>query len=260
MSNENADLIRRAYQAYANGDLATMLRGGSASASAITQMAAHWQATTSTVRTGRWGSKRRIDLLGWPSSVRIDKAGCVDVTCSAVSFMSTSKLHERLCAPFTLRAASPPQAHQRLPAALAPQELQAAARVQAGQAMLGRHHPPQPRHVRPLAVEPRPGDQGDKSPVSREAHAGICGSRGVQLPPATRPWVPASGGLELFVAQEVPIISTAIRLSADEVGTNQRVPWAIRVLQASPLPLANRRSGTTALPSPNPRPTQAATR
>jgi hypothetical protein len=33
----------------------------------------------------------------------------------------------------------------------------------------------------------RPGDQGDKSPVSREAHAGICGSRGVQLPPATRP-------------------------------------------------------------------------
>jgi hypothetical protein len=71
---------------------------------------------------------------------------------------------------------------------------------------------------------------------------------------------PASGGLELFVAQEVPIISTAIRLSADEVGTNQRVPWVIRVLQASPLPLANRRSGTTALPSPNPRPTQAATR
>jgi len=33
----------------------------------------------------------------------------------------------------------------------------------------------------------RPGDQGDKPPVSREAHAGICGSRGVQLPPATRP-------------------------------------------------------------------------
>ncbi len=41
-----------------------------------------------------------------------------------------------------LRAASPPQAHQRLPAALAPQEIQAAARVQAGQAMLGRHHQP----------------------------------------------------------------------------------------------------------------------
>ncbi len=76
-----------------------------------------------------------------------------------------------------------PEAQQRLPAALAPQELQAAARVQAGQAMLGRHHPPCPRHVRALAVEPRPGDQGDKSPVSREAHAGICGSRGVQLPP-----------------------------------------------------------------------------
>jgi RNA-directed DNA polymerase len=28
----------------------------------------------------------------------------------------------------------------------------------------------------------RPGDQGDKSPVSREAHAGICGSRGMQPP------------------------------------------------------------------------------
>src|SRR5216683_519789 len=27
----------------------------------------------------------------------------------------------------------------------------------------------------------------DKSPVSREAHAGICESRGVRLPPATRP-------------------------------------------------------------------------
>jgi ketosteroid isomerase-like protein len=26
MSNENADLIRRAYQAYANGDLAAMLQ------------------------------------------------------------------------------------------------------------------------------------------------------------------------------------------------------------------------------------------
>jgi hypothetical protein len=36
----------------------------------------------------------------------------------------------------------PPQAQQRLPAALAPQEIQAAARVQAGQAMLGRQSPP----------------------------------------------------------------------------------------------------------------------
>jgi RNA-directed DNA polymerase len=54
-----------------------------------------------------------------------------------------------------LRAASPPQAHQRRPAALAPQEGQAAARVQAGQALLGRHHPPRSQHVCPLAVEPR---------------------------------------------------------------------------------------------------------
>ena len=33
-----------------------------------------------------------------------------------------------------------------------------------------------------------PGDQDDKSPVNREIHAGICNSRRVKLPPATRPW------------------------------------------------------------------------
>jgi len=31
------------------------------------------------------------------------KALCTDATCSAVSFTSTDKLHERLCAPFRLR-------------------------------------------------------------------------------------------------------------------------------------------------------------
>jgi hypothetical protein len=30
--------------------------------------------------------------------------------------------------------------------------------------------------------------------VNREVHAGICGSRRVKFPPATRPWAPASSG------------------------------------------------------------------
>ena len=33
-----------------------------------------------------------------------------------------------------------------------------------------------------------PGDQDDKSPVTGDCHAGICGSRRVKSPPATRPW------------------------------------------------------------------------
>ena len=33
---------------------------------------------------------------------------------------------------------------------------------------------------------PHPGDQDDKSPVTGDCHAGIRGSRGVKLPPATR--------------------------------------------------------------------------
>jgi len=33
-----------------------------------------------------------------------------------------------------------------------------------------------------------PGEQGYKSPVAGDCHAGICGSRRAKLPPATRPW------------------------------------------------------------------------
>jgi hypothetical protein len=50
---------------------------------------------TSTVRTERSGLRRRIHLPGWPSSERTRQAGCADVTCSTVSFTSTSELHER---------------------------------------------------------------------------------------------------------------------------------------------------------------------
>jgi hypothetical protein len=55
--------------------------------------------TTSTVRIVRWGLMRPIDLPGWPSSVGINRATCIDVTYLVVSFMSTTELHERLCAP-----------------------------------------------------------------------------------------------------------------------------------------------------------------
>src|SRR5206468_5594647 len=38
---------------------------------------------------------------------------------------------------------------------------------------------------------PHPGDQDDKSPVTGDCHAGIRGSRGVKLPPATRHATPS---------------------------------------------------------------------
>ena len=38
------------------------------------------------------------------------------------------------------------------------------------------------------------GDQEDKSPVTGDCHAGICGSPGVRFPRATRPtWLSVSG-------------------------------------------------------------------
>jgi hypothetical protein len=43
----------------------------------------------------------RLAIVG-----RDRKARCIDVTYSAVSFMSTTELHERLCAPFTCRTTS----------------------------------------------------------------------------------------------------------------------------------------------------------
>jgi hypothetical protein len=54
--------------------------------------------TTSTVHIERWGWKRRIDVLRRPSSVRIKRAGCVDVTCLAVCFMCIGELHEQISA------------------------------------------------------------------------------------------------------------------------------------------------------------------
>jgi len=55
--------------------------------------------TTGTVHTGRSSLRRRSDPPDWPSSVRVKKAGFSDVTCSAVSSMSTGELHELVYAP-----------------------------------------------------------------------------------------------------------------------------------------------------------------
>jgi len=51
-----------------------------------------------------------------------------------------------------LRAVSPPTAHQRLPGALAPREVQTAATLQQGQGVLAAHHPPGPQRLRPLGM------------------------------------------------------------------------------------------------------------
>ena len=47
------------------------------------------------------------------------------------------------------------------------------------------------RPVRPLAVGPPVLTAGEKSPVTGDCHAGICGSPGVRFPRATRPRSPA---------------------------------------------------------------------
>ncbi|WP_281365061.1 reverse transcriptase domain-containing protein [Phytohabitans houttuyneae] len=87
-----------------------------------------------------------------------------------------------------LRAASPPPTHQRLPDALDPQEVQTVTRVQEGQDLLGGDHRKVSPPVRSLALDPRLlGTRGDKSRVTGDCHARICGSREVKFLPATRP-------------------------------------------------------------------------
>ncbi len=60
----------------------------------------------------------------------------------------------------------------------------------------------------------------DKSPVNREVHAGIRESRGVRLPPATRPttkpWSePYSAGASFFV---LPRLLTELLTSSNDTG------------------------------------------
>ena len=88
-------------------------------------------------------------------------------------------------------AVSPPDAHQRLPDALGPQEISpvpGTPRVPAGVAA-GRYASTRGSSPTGSGQPPsRPsGDQGDKSRMNREVHVRICGSRRVRLPPATRP-------------------------------------------------------------------------
>ena len=86
-----------------------------------------------------------------------------------------------------LRAVSTPVAHQCLRDALDPQQVQTAAHHQESQGMLAAHHPPtSPALGRIGHGCTVPGGKDDTSPVTRDCHAGICGSRRVKPPPATR--------------------------------------------------------------------------
>ncbi len=60
--------------------------------------------------------------------------------------------------------------------------------VQEGQSLLGRDHREVSPPLRSLALDPRLlGTRGDKSRVTGDCHARICGSREVRPLPATRP-------------------------------------------------------------------------
>src|SRR5215218_4580429 len=89
-----------------------------------------------------------------------------------------------------LGAEPTPAAHQHLPDALAPQKVQAAARCKEGPPVLAADHHSMPAAVRALEMvhlaQLQPDGQDDRSRVTGDCHARICGSRGVRLPPATR--------------------------------------------------------------------------
>ena len=81
------------------------------------------------------------------------------------------------------------QTHRRIPRSMGHAEIQTTATPSAtGTAIPGDRRTTRTNAVRPLAGARR-HRLDDKSPVSREAHAGICESRGVKLPPATQPEV-----------------------------------------------------------------------
>jgi hypothetical protein len=108
---------------------------------------------TSIVRTARWGSKRRIDVLGWSQSVGSNKAGCVEVICSAASFMSTSELHEHLCEPFRPKDSVTGELHRAVPGPAHPpwSKREVAAEVEVWYAVL---HVPAPSSHQGWICEP----------------------------------------------------------------------------------------------------------
>ena len=84
------------------------------------------------------------------------------------------------------RARSPPQARQRLPEALGREEVQAAADPQALQQVAGPDCSRDSPVCSPTGAWPARTKTDQKSPVTGDCHAGICGSPGVRFPRATR--------------------------------------------------------------------------
>ena len=81
---------------------------------------------------------------------------------------------------------SPPGTHQRLPAAVGPQQVPAAASTQESPGRVERRSPsgiPGSSRTGPgLTGIPPSGDQDDKSRINREVHVRICESPGVRFP------------------------------------------------------------------------------
>jgi len=73
-----------------------------------------------------------------------------------------------------------------LPEALGWEEVPAVAELQAVPAVVERGARKTARSVRPVEVGHRDLRRGEKSPVTRDCHAGICGSGEGQVLPATR--------------------------------------------------------------------------
>ena len=84
------------------------------------------------------------------------------------------------------RARSPPQARQRLPEALGWEEIQTAADPQALQPVAGPDCSRDSPACSPTGAWPARISADQKSPVTGDCHAGICGSPGAAMPPATR--------------------------------------------------------------------------
>jgi hypothetical protein len=91
------------------------------------------------------------------------------------------------------------------------------------------------------------GDQNDKSPVTGDCHAGICGSRRVKLPPATRLSVGAEADLPVVVVHDPVVVAAQedtvvdVGLAADQPGHDvMRLGPAGRAIAA--------REGTPAIP------------
>jgi len=74
----------------------------------------------------------------------------------------------------------------------------------------------QPRLFRHWPGSPAPGDEDDKSPVTGDCHAGICGSRGLAMPPATRPWDLIGSGIRHLRGS--PAVSPIAWDSSDTLG------------------------------------------